>query len=87
MEVGTGMMRNLRSWSIWCGVGTVEEKHQEISGLTKAEVISMAEECAKCWPRVLVGQKSARHPHGIILGGICYGRKSGKIFEGGAANA
>lgn len=58
-----------KNWIVWCGVGTVEENHQEISGLTKAEAISMAEEAAKCWPRVLAFHKSNRFPYDVEHGG------------------
>lgn len=70
-------MRNMRGWFIWCGVGTVDEEHQETSGLTKAEALSVAESMAEHWPRVYIGQKSAKYPRGAILGGIVYGRHSG----------
>lgn len=76
------MIRNLRSWSIWCGVGTIGEKHEEITGLTKAEALSMAEEAAKCWPRVLICQKSARYSHGVELGGYEPWGKWGIASEG-----
>ena len=87
-------MKNMRGWFIWCGVGTVEmdgvagmlclEQH---SDLTKKEALSMAEECAKRWPRVMVCQKSARYPNGAELGGYEPWGKWGICLEGGASNA
>ena len=74
-------MREIHGWFIWCGIGTVDEKHEEITGLTKAEAIEQAVQKAAEWPRVLICQKCAKYPHGVELGGIEYGRMSGKIFE------
>lgn len=73
-------MRENRGWFLWCGVGTVDEEHTEITGLTKREAVDMAESMTGKWPRVLVGQTSSRHPRGVILGGIEYGRKSGVVL-------
>ena len=68
-------MRNLRGWFV---DGMTEAgKAIQKEGLTKAEALSMAESMVEHWPRVYIGQKSAKYPHGAILGGIQYGRRSG----------
>ena len=64
-------MRNMRTWFIWCGDGT------EMRNLTRADALSMAESMAETHARVLIGRVCAKHPRGIILGGIQYGRRSG----------
>lgn len=70
-------MREIHGWFVWYGVGTVDEKHGECCGLSKKEALVTAESMAEKWPRVHVGQINKRHPRGIILGAIEYGRKSG----------
>ena len=74
-------MRNNCGWSVWCGVGHIEEAHEEITDLTKAEALKLALQKSEKWPRVLVIQHSAKHPRGITLGGVEYGRISGRIFD------
>lgn len=64
-------------WFVWCGVSTIDEKHEQINNLSKKEALITAKSMAEIWPRVLVGQINSRHPRGIIHGGIEYGRKSG----------
>ena len=71
------MSRNLRGWFVWCGVGTIDEVHEEIGNLTKKEVLAIAENMAEKWPRVLIGQQCAKYPRGVYRGGIEYGRHSG----------
>ena len=75
------MSRRLCGWFIWCGVGTVDEAHEETCNLTKAEAIELAMQKAYEWPRVLVCQKSAKYPRGVEHAGIEYGRMCGKILE------
>lgn len=70
-------MQNLKGWFVWCGVGTIDEEHEKIQGLSKKEALITAKFMAEKWPRVLVGQVNSRYPHGVELGGIEYGRKSG----------
>ena len=36
-------MRETHGWFIWCGIGTVDEKHTEIRNLTKKEALSKVE--------------------------------------------
>ena len=79
MEVGESMSRC--GWSVWCGIGRIDESHEEIRDLTKAEAIQIAFQKSNEWPRVLVIQHNAKHPRGITLGGIEYGRISGRIFD------
>lgn len=74
-------MREIRGWFLWCGVGTVDEAHEKVCGLTKTEAIEQAMQKAAEWPRVLVCQKSAKYPRCVTLAGIEYGRLSGKILE------
>lgn len=74
-------MREIRGWFLWCGKGTVDEEHEEVRNLTKAEAVVQAMQKATEWPRVLVCQKSAKYPRGVTLAGIEYGRMSGKILE------
>lgn len=64
-------------WFVWCGVGKIDEKHEQINDLSKKEALVTAKSMAETWPRVLVGQVNSQHPRGIIHGGIEYGRKSG----------
>lgn len=71
------MNRNLRGWFVWCGVGTIDEVHEEIGNLSKKEALIITENMAKKWPRVLIGQQCAKYPRGVYHGGIEYGRRSG----------
>lgn len=68
---------NRNGWFVWCGIGTIDEAHEETRNLTKAEALKMAESMAEKWPRVIIGQICAKYPRGVCLGGICYGRRSG----------
>ena len=68
---------NRNGWFVWCGVGTVDEKHEEVQNLTKKDALQIAENMAEKWPRVLIGQRSSKYPRGAYLGGIVYGRRSG----------
>ena len=80
-------MRNMRSWYVVFGAGSADKARAEARNLTKAEALSMAESMAEKYPLAFVGQKSAHYAHGVILGGICYGRKSGIIVERSVSNA
>lgn len=71
------MRVNLHGWFLWCGVGTIDETHEEVSNLTKQEALKQAELMAGKWPRVLIGQRSSKYPRGICRGGIEYGRRCG----------
>lgn len=75
------MSKNMRGWSVWCGVGYIDERHEEILDLTKTEAIRLAFKKSKEWPRVLVIQWGSKYPRGITVAGIEYGRVSGRIFE------
>lgn len=71
------MSVNKHGWFLWCGVGTIDDLHEEVRNLTKAEALTMAETMAEKWPRVLIGQVCAKYPRGIYRGGIEYGRRCG----------
>jgi len=64
-------------WLVWCGVGAIDEKHEQIDNLSKKEALITAKSMAEIWPRVVVGQVNSKYPRGIWRGGIEYGRKSG----------
>lgn len=74
-------MANMKCWGLWCGVGTIEESHEEMRDLTKKEAIKLAFQKSKEWPRVHVVQHGAKYPRGAIVAAIEHGRISGRIFD------
>ena len=81
MEVDKGMSKNMNGWGLWCGVGCIEESHEEIRDLTKTDAIKLAFQKSKEWPRVHVVQYGAKYPRGAIVAVIEHGWISGRIFD------